>query len=176
MAMKSSSERVEELEFEVLPPEDQRRRSELEPIFRWLALIMDNLLRLPGTSFRFGLDPLLGLIPGIGDTGSAIVSAMALIAATRRGLPRILLLRMALNILINEAVGIIPVIGDAFSFWFKSNARNYELLRSQVATPRRSSRGDWIFVGLILGALILFLIISLTLSFWLLAQLGKHLR
>ena len=85
MAMKSSSERVEELEFEVLPPEDQRRRSELEPIFRWLALIMDNLLRLPGTSFRFGLDPLLGLIPGIGDTGSAIVSAMALIAATRRG-------------------------------------------------------------------------------------------
>ena len=88
---------------------------------------MDNLLRVPGTQFRFGLDPLIGLVPGFGDTGSAIVSAMALIAAARRGLPKILLARMSLNILINEAVGIIPIVGDAFSFWFKSNARNYEL-------------------------------------------------
>ena len=166
----------EELEFEVLPPEEeQRARSDLEPLFRFLALIMDNLLRFPGTNFRFGLDPLLGLLPGLGDTGSALISAMALIAAARRGLPKILLARMALNILINEGIGIIPIVGDAFSFWFKSNARNYDLLRRYTAAPRRSTRSDWIFVGLVLGALGAILILSVAVSFWLLYALARFL-
>jgi hypothetical protein len=166
---------AEELEWEVLPPEEKEKRSELEPLFRWLALVMDNLLRVPGTNFRFGLDPLIGLLPGLGDTGSAIISAMALIAAARRGLPKILLARMSLNILINEAVGIIPIVGDAFSFWFKSNARNYDLLRKHTATPRRSTTSDWIFVAAILGALFLILVVSLAFSFWLLYALAKLL-
>lgn len=166
---------AQELEFEVLPPEEKEKRSELEPLFRWLALVMDNLLRVPGTQFRFGLDPLMGLLPGFGDTGSAIVSAMALIAAARRGLPKILLARMSLNILINEAVGIIPIAGDAFSFWFKSNARNYELLKQFSAAPRRSTASDWAFVVLVLAALLVILAASLALSFWLLYGLAKLL-
>jgi hypothetical protein len=132
---------------------------------------MDNLLRLPGTNLRFGLDPLIGLLPGLGDTSSAIISAFALVAAARRGVPKIFLVRMALNILINEAVGIIPVVGDAFSFWFKSNARNYELLKRQTATPRRSTKSDWIFVWLVLAALALILVVSLAISYWLLSIL-----
>jgi hypothetical protein len=171
-----SSEQVEELEFEVLPPEEeQRNRSELESLFRLVALFMDNLVRVPGTNFRFGLDPLLGLLPGFGDTGSALISAMALINAARRGLPKILLARMSLNILINEAIGIIPIVGDAFSFWFKSNARNYELLRRHAAAPRPSTRSDWIFVGLVLGALVLILIVSVAVSFWLLYAVARLL-
>jgi len=169
-------EQAEELEFEVLPPEENRPRSELESIFRWLALIMDNLLRLPGTRWRFGLDPLIGLIPGLGDTSSAIISALALIAAARRGVPRILLARMSLNILINEGVGMIPVVGDVFSFWFKSNARNYDLLRQHLGSARRSSRSDWFFVSLILGALGVFLLVSLALSYWLMILLWRHFR
>jgi hypothetical protein len=164
-----------ELEWEVLPPEEKQKRQELEPLFRWLALIMDNILRLPGTQFRFGLDPLMGLIPGIGDTGSTIISAMALIAAARRGLPKILLARMSLNILINEVVGIIPIAGDAFSFWFKSNARNYDLLRRHTAAPRRSTKSDWIFVALVIGALIVILLVSLAVSFWLLYAIARLL-
>ena len=167
---------AEELEWEVLPPEQKAQRSELEPLFRWLALIMDNLLRLPGTRFRFGLDPILGLLPGLGDTGSTIISALALVAAARRGLPKILLVRMSLNILINEAVGIIPVVGDAFSFWFKSNARNYELLKRHAAAPRRATRSDWIFVWLVLAALALLLIGSLAVSYWLISALIHGLR
>ena len=159
----------------MLPPEETQKRSELEPLFRWLAVIMDNLLRVPGTQFRFGLDPLIGLVPGFGDTGSAIVSAMALIAAARRGLPKILLARMSLNILINEAVGIIPIVGDAFSFWFKSNARNYELLKQFSAAPRRSTASDWAFVIFVLAALLMILAVSLALSFWLLYGLAKLL-
>jgi hypothetical protein len=166
---------AEELEWEVLPPEEKQKRQELEPLFRWLALVMDNFLRLPGTQFRFGLDPLMGLIPGIGDTGSTIISAMALIAAARRGLPKILLARMSLNILINEVVGIIPIAGDAFSFWFKSNARNYDLLRRHTAAPRRSTKSDWIFVALVIGALIVILLVSLAVSFWLLYAIARLL-
>ncbi|HEX4665280.1 MAG TPA: DUF4112 domain-containing protein [Chthoniobacterales bacterium] len=162
-------------EWEVLPPEEKAKRSEVEPLFRWLALIMDNFLRVPGTQFRFGLDPLMGLLPGLGDTGSAIISAMALVAAARRGLPKILLARMSLNILINEAIGIIPVVGDAFSFWFKSNVRNYELLRRHTAAPHRSSKSDWVFVALVLGALGLILLVSLAVSFWLLYAVAKLL-
>ena len=170
-----SSEKVEELEWEVLPPEEKEKRSELEPLFRWLALIMDNLLRVPGTNFRFGLDPLMGVLPGLGDTGSAVISAMALIAAARRGLPKILLARMSLNILINEAIGIIPIVGDAFSFWFKSNVRNYELLKRHTAGARRSTTGDWIFVALVLALLFLIVVVSLAVSFWLLTQIAKLL-
>ena len=169
-------EKAQEVEWEVLPPEEKQKRSELEPLFRWLALIMDNFLRVPGTQFRFGLDPLMGLIPGLGDTGSAIISAMALVAAARRGLPRILLARMSLNILINEAIGIVPVIGDAFSFWFKSNLRNYELLRRHTAAPRRARKSDWVFVVLVLAALGMILLVSLAVSFWLLYALAKLLR
>jgi hypothetical protein len=164
---------VQEVEWEVLPPEEKEKRSELEPLFRWLALLMDNFFRVPGTRFRFGLDPLMGLLPGLGDTGSAIISAMALIAAARRGLPKILLARMSLNILINEAIGIIPIVGDAFSFWFKSNARNYELLKRHTGGIGRSTKGDWIFVALVLAALLVILVVSLAVSLWLLAQVAK---
>ena len=171
----TAPENAQEMEWEVLPPEEKAKGSEVEPLFRWLALIMDNFLRVPGTQFRFGLDPLMGLLPGLGDTGSAIISAMALVAATRRGLPKILLARMSLNILINEAIGIVTVVGDAFSFWFKSNARNYELLRRHTAAPGRSSRSDWIFIAFVLGALGFILLVSLAVSFWLLYAVAKLL-
>ncbi|MEO8045185.1 MAG: DUF4112 domain-containing protein [Spartobacteria bacterium] len=174
MTNKSSRDPID-LEWEVLPPEEKAKRSELEPLFRWLALIMDNFLRVPGTQLRFGLDPLMGLLPGLGDTGSAIISAMALIAAARRGLPKILLARMSLNILINEAIGIIPIAGDAFSFWFKSNARNYDLLKRHTAGSRTTTTSDWIFVALVLGLLFLILLVSLAVSLWLLSQIAKLL-
>ena len=134
---------------------------------------MDDFLRIPGTNFRFGLDPIIGLLPGIGDTASAIVSALALITAARRGIPKILLARMALNILINELVGIIPGAGDAFSFWFKSNARNYELLKKHSASPGRSRKSDWIFVMAILGLLFVIVLAGCLVSFLVLYEITR---
>lgn len=163
------------LEWELLPPEEKAKRASLEPLFKWIALIMDDFLRVPGTKFRFGLDPIIGLLPGIGDTSSAIVSALALIAAARRGLPKILLARMSLNILINELVGIIPGLGDAFSFWFKSNARNYELLKKHSVVPGRSRKSDWIFVIAILAILFVIVCAGLLVSFLLLREIGSLL-
>ena len=162
-------------EWEVLPPEEKNKRARLEPLFRWVAIVMDELIAFPNSKFKFGLDPLIGLIPGIGDTASAIVSALVLIQAARRGLPKILLARMSLNILINEAIGIVPILGDAFSFWFKSNARNYDLLRKHADTPGRSTRSDWIFVALVLSTLGAILIVSLAVSFWLLYAIARLL-
>ena len=134
---------------------------------------MDDFLRIPGTGFRFGLDPIIGLLPGIGDTSSAIVSAFALIAAARRGVPKILLARMSLNILVNEIVGIIPGLGDAFSFWFKSNARNYELLKKYSAVPGRSRKSDWIFVIAVLAVLFVIVCLGLFVSFLVLQEIAR---
>ena len=139
----------------MLPPERQANKQQVEPLFRWIALLMDDLLRIPGTKFRIGIDPLIGLIPGIGDTGSAMVSALALIQAARSGVPKIILARMSVNILLNELIGVVPVIGDAFSFWFKSNARNYELLKRHTGPRRTAGAGDWVFVVGVLVALVL---------------------
>jgi len=146
------------LEWEVLPPEEREKRSGLESLFHWVALVMDELIAFPTTKFRFGLDPIIGLVPGIGDTASAIISALVLIQGARRGLPKILLARMSLNILINEVIGIVPGFGDAFSFWFKSNKRNYELLLAHSSAPGRARRSDWLFVIAVL--VILFVIIA----------------
>ena len=162
-----------EVGWRILPREEKERRASLEPLFKWLALIMDEFLRLPGTKFRFGLDPLIGLLPGLGDTASAIVSALALVQAARRGVPRILLARMAMNILINELVGIIPGLGDAFSFWFKSNVRNYELVRRFTAAPEQSRRGDWIFFFAVLGLLFVIVCAGLIASFLMLQGIGR---
>src|SRR5207302_2447586 len=123
--------------------------------------------------FRFGLDPLIGLLPGLGDTASAVVSALALVYAARCGLPKILLARMSLNILINEMVGIVPGIGDAFSFWFKSNTRNYELLQRHWGAPRRRRTSDWVLVGAVVGLLLLVVAAGMLVSFFVLRELAK---
>ena len=131
---------------------------------------MDNLVRVPGTNFRIGIDPLLGLIPGLGDTSSAVVSALALVQAARQGMPKIVLARMAMNILLNELIGIVPVLGDAFSFWFKSNARNYELVKQHASGSRTALRSDWVFVVGVLVVLGLLVLAGLAVSVWLLQQ------
>jgi hypothetical protein len=167
--------KAKELEWEVLPPEDKQRRAILEPLFKWLALIMDDFLRVPGTNFRVGLDPIIGLLPGLGDTASAITSALALVYAARCGLPKVVLARMAANILINELIGVIPGIGDAFSFWFKSNRRNYELLQRHRLVPGRSRKGDWIFLIAVLALLFLIVCAGLVVSVLILQAIGKAL-
>jgi Domain of unknown function (DUF4112) len=139
------------LEWEVLPAEEKQKQESLEPLFKCLALIMDGLFRAPGTKFRFGLNPLIDFVPMVGDVSAAFVSFSVLIYAVTRGLPKILLARMGLNILINELVGVVPVLGSAFALWFRANKRNYDLLRRHAEVPNQSRRGDWIFVGAVFG-------------------------
>lgn len=164
---------LQEVDWEVLPPAEKRKREGLEPLFKWIAFIMDDVVRVPGTKFRFGLDPVIGLIPGIGDTSSALVSAFALIQAVRLGVPKILLTRMALNILVNEVVGVIPVIGDAFSFWFKSNARNYEIIKTHRLGASVARRSDWLFVIGVLVIVFVVVVVGIAISFLILGAMVR---
>ena len=168
-----SAQHAREVEWEVLPPEDRRRRSSAESAFKWVALLMDRLIRIPGVQKRLGLNPILDLVPGFGDIAAAVISVSVILYGIRRGIPKILLGRMALNVLINEVVGIIPVVGSIFAFWFTANTRNYELLRAHLDTPRRSTKGDKIFVGLVLGLVIFVILAGIVGTFFIFRELAK---
>jgi hypothetical protein len=156
---------VRNVEFDEVIPPGQKSAAEKsdDAVARLIAHVMDNLFRIPGSGWRFGLDPLLGLLPYYGDAIANLISAVVLSQAARFGLPRIVIARMALNVLVNALVGSIPVFGDAFSFWFKSNARNYDLLQRYSGKRRNAAREDWVFaitltiiiVAVILGVLLL---------------------
>ena len=164
---------LQDLEWEVLPPEDRHGRKSVEPIFKWVALIMDRLIRIPGVKRRLGLNPILDLVPGFGDIAAALVSVSVLVYGIRRGLPKVLLGRMALNVLINEVVGIVPIVGSVFAFWFTANTRNYDLLREHLDTPRRSTTGDKIFVGAVLGLVVVVILAGIIGTFLILQAIAK---
>ena len=165
-----------DVEWELLPPEERKqRRGSVESVFRLVSVVMDRLIRIPGLKKRLGLNPIIDLIPGFGDIAAALLSVSVLVYGIRRGVPKILLGRMALNVLINELVGIIPVVGSIFAFWFTANTRNYELVKAHLDTPRRSTMGDKIFVGLILGLVILVILCGVVATFLILRVLAKSL-
>jgi hypothetical protein len=168
-----SAQHAREVEWEVLPPEDRQRRSSVESAFKWVAVLMDRLIQIPGVKKRLGLNPILDLVPGFGDIAAALVSVSVLVYGIRRGIPKILLGRMALNVLINELVGIIPIVGSIFAFWFTANSRNYELLRAHLDTPRRSTTGDKIFVGTILGLVIFVILAGIVGTFFIFHEIAK---
>ncbi|HAK07075.1 MAG TPA: DUF4112 domain-containing protein [Spartobacteria bacterium] len=164
-----------EVEWEVLLPEQKQRRASLEPLFKWVAIIMDGLLRVPGTKFRFGLNPLIDFVPVLGDVSAAFISVSVLIYAVSRGLPKILLARMALNILINELIGVVPVLGSVFAFWFRANKRNYDLLQRHIERPNRSRKGDWILIGAVLGLVFVIVFAGLIATFLVLHAIANFL-
>jgi hypothetical protein len=155
-------DKVQEIEMEVLSPAPDRR----DESARLLAYILDDLIPIPGTKYRIGLDPLIGLIPGLGDTSTAAFSSLILVHGLRAGVPRVVLVRMAVNILINSILGALPGVGDLFSAWFKSNQRNYRLLRRHSAGPRVSTASDWVFLAaLLLIVLAVALVMALAIGY-----------
>ena len=159
--------------------EDTRdpQRESLRAAADLLARILDTAIPIPGTNLRIGLDPLLGLLPGIGDALANLIGSTILMLAARLSVPKIVLMRMGVNILLNGAIGAIPVAGDAFSVWFQSNARNAVLLRRANTSTHRSARmSDWIFVvGILLATLAL--IIAATLAvLWLITRLWQMVQ
>ena len=119
-----------------------------------LGWLMDDLIRVPGLGWRFGLDALVGLIPGFGDTATSLVSFYILVSAVRYRVPKVTLLRMGLNIAIDYLVGSLPLVGDLFDAWWKSNQMNIELLSKRATVSadeaRHGALSDWLFVALII--------------------------
>jgi len=123
---------------------------------RFLADLLDQRFTIPGTSIRVGLDPILGLIPGIGDALANIAGSAILIIAVQLNVPKIVLIRMGLNVAANALIGAIPILGDIFSIWFRSNAKNADLLERYAGSERRrAGLDDWLFVAGIISAVVL---------------------
>jgi uncharacterized protein DUF4112 len=124
---------------------------------RFLADLLDQRFTIPGTSIRIGLDPIISLVPGIGDLLANLTGSMILIVAAQLGVPKVVLVRMGINIAINTLIGAIPIFGDIVSIWFRSNVRNVTLLERYIGRPsKRVELGDWLFVVvLIVGLLVL---------------------
>lgn len=149
---------------EVLPRNEAREH--LVEMADLLGRILDTTVKIPGTSLYIGLDPLLGLIPGIGDALANLLGTIILGLATRLRLPRIVLARMSLNLLINGAVGAVPILGDLFSVWFRSHARNAALLREAAMKPDRETHPDWLYVGGIIGGTMVLLLVVIAFVVW----------
>jgi hypothetical protein len=120
-----------------------------------LATLLDDAIAIPGTSFRFGIDPIVGLVPGFGDLLGAAASAYIILEAARVGAPGSVLLRMATNVAIDTIVGSIPVLGDLFDFGWKSNTRNARLLARHIESPVGTRRASTALVIGVLGGLTL---------------------
>jgi hypothetical protein len=147
--------------------------SSLSPDLELLAQWTDTIFRIPGLNIRFGLDAILGLIPGIGDIATSLASLYILSAANRYNVPRITLARMALNVVLDTLIGAIPLVGDVFDAFWKSNQRNVELLRRHMAAApgaeRTLQRRDRWFVIAVIVALGALMVAAAFAAYWILS-------
>jgi Domain of unknown function (DUF4112) len=143
---------------------------------KFLADLLDQRFTIPGTSIRIGLDPIISLIPGIGDLIANLTGSLILVIAAQLGVPKIVLVRMGINIAINTIIGAVPIFGDIISIWFRSNVKNVDLLERSLRRGRkRATVNDWLFViALIVGLLLLIGGIVLA-GVWLFKQLWNIL-
>lgn len=141
---------------------------------RWLAELLDNAFVVPGTSYRVGLDPIIGLIPGIGDLVSPLFTIGMLLQARDLGVPKVVQGRMLINVAIDAVLGVVPVVGDVFDFAWKSNQMNLALLELHAREERAGSAGDYLFVALMIALVIALAAIPLVLIAWLFSAIGAR--
>jgi Domain of unknown function (DUF4112) len=126
---------------------------------RQLSRLLDSAIVIPGTKKRIGLDPIIGLIPGGGDTVSAALSGYIIVEAAMIGLPREALIRMVMNILIDTVVGSVPIFGDIFDVFSKANLRNMQIVESHLKSPEPRQKADKLFIALLIVGLLMFAIV-----------------
>ncbi len=141
----------------------------LDALRRW-AVILDTLFRVPGTSIRFGLDGIIGLIPGIGDLASPAYTALLLVEGLRLRVPAIVQARMVLNAGIDMLIGLVPVLGDVADVAWRANIRNLALLERHAHPGTLPSAGDYVFVFLCLALIALIAILPIAIIIWLLIR------
>lgn len=142
---------------------DKSKQVVLSGQLKWVervASIMDDKFRIPGTSFRFGLDPILNLIPLAGDVSGFVVSAALLYVMAKNGVSRKVLILMAINISIDAAVGAIPLLGQISDFYIKANTRNIKLLKEHYHEGKHTGSGNGIIAILLV---VLFIVMSVVL-------------
>jgi hypothetical protein len=137
---------------------------------RAIATVLDDAVQIPGTRIRFGLDALLGLLPGAGDAVTGAVAAYAIVLAARLGAPPVVIARMALNVLVDVATGTIPILGDIFDIGWKSNRKNVKLLERYQQNPQKVSATSWVLVIIVLLVIVAAIVGVFMLVAWLLRR------
>ena len=142
-----------------------------------LSHVLDDWFRIPGTSIRFGIDGIVGLIPGVGDLLGGLASTIIVVAAWFRGVPTVTVARMVANVAIEVLVGAIPFVGDAFDIAWKANRRNYKLLVGSLAENPRNTGSDWLFFAAIGLCVLALSMLPFLLMSWLISKMvvaGMH--
>jgi len=137
-----------------------------------IASILDDFIRIPFLNIRIGLDPILGLVPWVGDTLTALFSLYLIGSAIQYRAPKVVILRMAMNVAFDYLLGIIPFVGDASDFFVKSNRWNMNLLRRYAQERRRPGLSDYLFVTVVIGALVSLIAGGAALIFYSLKAIG----
>lgn len=139
----------------------QKHRESTIVRLRSLAHLLDNALPIPGTKYRIGIDPLIGLVPGGGDIAMSLISVYIVLEAARLGIPRASLAHMMWNLILDALLGVIPMAGDFVDLAWKANTKNLALIESYLAQPRQQEKVDYLFIGLLI---VVFLSIVIALS------------
>jgi hypothetical protein len=164
--------------IDVIPPDEwlgERQKPRLRGaggIFRdenldMLSRVLDTWFRVPGTDIRFGLDGIIGFVPGIGDFLTGAASTIIVLAAFFRGVPLITVARMVVNLVIEVGIGMIPVLGNLFDIGWRANRRNYHLLEASLKGERRDTWRDYVFFGLLALSLLVLVMLPFLLVLWL---------
>jgi hypothetical protein len=158
-------------------PPIQRERASGSAIaqLRNVSHLLDTAFRLPGTRFRFGWDAVAGLLPLAGDAVTPVFGALFLVQAVRSRVPRVIILRMALNLGIDVLLGLVPVLGDFLDAAWRSHTRNFHLLVQHAGGDRSPGAGDWAIVAAVLILLVLAAALPALLLLALLLALGRPL-
>ncbi len=141
-----------------------------------LSKLLDTWFRVPGTNIRFGLDGIIGFVPGIGDFLAGAASCIIVVAAYFRGVPLVTVARMVVNLLIEIVVGAVPFLGNLFDIGWRANRRNYALLEHSLTYGRRDTWRDWLFVGLLVLGLMTLVMLPFFLFMWIAGSLLHGVR
>ena len=140
-----------------------------------LSHLLDDFIKVPGTPVRFGLDGIVGAIPGIGDLIGGIASCIIIIAAWVRGVSYPTVLRMVANVVIEVSIGSIPILGDMFDIAWKANRRNYALMTRHLQQPHKHTWKDWVFLLLLALCVAAIFLVPLIVLIWIAEQLAHRM-
>lgn len=141
---------------------------------RVLARALDSAVGIPGTKFRIGLDPIIGLVPGLGDLAGAAMSGYIVLVGMQLGASRTVVMRMLANVAIDTAVGAVPLLGDLFDAGWKANNRNVALIERHVAAPGATRASSRVMIGLVVLVLLLLAAGSVAVTVLLVRWLMQH--
>jgi hypothetical protein len=153
----------------VTPFPGARERANLDALQRW-AVLLDSLFRVPGTNIRFGLDAILGVVPGLGDFVSPAFTVMVLLTGLRMRVPAVVQARMVMNAAIDMLIGLVPLAGDLADIAWKADLKNVALLERHARPGTKPTRGDYVFVFVCIAVVLMVAVAPVFFLLWLLSR------